>query len=131
MAIIDGPVNQRDAKLLSMLRRTMTMTSELLPRNSFLDEDGFLSNPSSWSPQLATTIANHAGIRRLSERHWIIINALRDEYDQTGIIPTPKHLCHKHHLNEKQTYALFRNRFNNAWRIAGLPNPGEEAISYL
>ncbi|MFP4062057.1 MAG: TusE/DsrC/DsvC family sulfur relay protein [Halochromatium sp.] len=42
-------------------------------------ESGFLVNPLDWDEDVAKALADIEGIE-LSERHWDIINYLRDEY---------------------------------------------------
>ncbi len=42
-------------------------------------ESGFLVNPLDWDEEVAKTLADIEGIE-LTERHWDVINYLRDEY---------------------------------------------------
>lgn len=42
-------------------------------------ESGFLVNPLDWDEDVAKALADSEGIE-LSERHWDVINYLRDEY---------------------------------------------------
>ena len=44
------------------------------------NENGYLNNLEDWSEGLAQVIANEEGLDELTEKHWDIINYLRDEY---------------------------------------------------
>jgi TusE/DsrC/DsvC family sulfur relay protein len=44
------------------------------------NENGYLNNLEDWSEGLAQVIANEEGLGELTEKHWDIINYLRDEY---------------------------------------------------
>jgi TusE/DsrC/DsvC family sulfur relay protein len=94
------------------------------------DADGFLLDPQRWDNSLAEQIANEDGIGTLSEAHWAIIQQLRDHYLAYGSIQPESHLCHANDLEPTCISDLFQN-MREAWRIAGLPNPGEEAKSYM
>jgi protease I len=97
-----------------------------------LDEEGFLQNSSDWNEQLATWLAHKEGIDELSESCWQVIYALREYYQQHRHVPDFRQLCEAAH--QKDVYCmqrLFKNDGSKAWRIAGLPNPGEEIKTYL
>lgn len=44
------------------------------------NENGYLTNLEDWSEGLAQVIADEEGLGALTEKHWDIINYLRDEY---------------------------------------------------
>jgi len=97
---------------------------------ALFDEDGLLREFSRWSEPLAEALARDIGIGMLTDAHWKIIRTLRDHYAMSGAAPVMHLVCRdagveRERVNEMFGYCL------NAWRIAGLPNPGEEAKSYL
>ncbi len=94
------------------------------------DEYGFLIYPAQWDDELAQQIAREDGIGELSEAHWAIIRQLRDHYLNSGALLPASHACHLNHQDLDCVDGLFQN-LREAWRIAGLPNPGEEAKSYM
>ncbi len=94
------------------------------------DEDGFLIDPAQWDNELAQQIAREDGIGELSEAHWVIIRQLRDHYLNSGALLPASHACHVNQQDLDCVDGLFHNQ-REAWRIAGLPNPGEEAKSYM
>ena len=90
------------------------------------DEDGFLLDPLDWTPELAIEIADADGLLNLTSAHWKIIDYLREHYLTSGTLPVMNHVCRVNHLERHCVHALFHNP-REAWRVAGLPNPGEEA----
>ena len=95
------------------------------------DEDGFLTDPKQWNESLARLIAACDGFGELSQEHWSIIQSMRDEYFKYRAPPVPRFVCHINHMQKNCMGELFDNDRREAWRIAGLPNPGEEAKAYL
>lgn len=94
------------------------------------DPDGFLNNPSMWSDELANQIAEHDGLAPLTERHWQVIRHIRDRYFRVGGVPVMRLVCRATGLQKDEIHGLFGGCLT-IWRIAGLPNPGEEAKAYL
>ena len=99
--------------------------------DSLLNADGFLYKPQTWTTAIASAIAHQDGLPELTHDHWVIIHALRDHYQQFGAaLPAFSHICNKHHLGKYCVDRLFRSE-REAWRVAGLPDPGEEAKAYM
>ena len=98
---------------------------------NLLDTDGFISDPEVWSEELAKRIAHNDGLPELTPEHWTVIHALREHYHRFGTAPPAfSHICNEHHLGKHCVENLFRSD-REAWRIAGLPDPGEEAKAYM
>jgi tRNA 2-thiouridine synthesizing protein E len=97
---------------------------------SLFDEDGLLLDPKSWTEAMAQEIAYSCGVGLLTEEHWQVIRALREHYSHYGVAPAMSSVCHRHGKDRHWVHDLFHTCFN-AWRVAGLPNPGEEAKTYL
>ena len=94
------------------------------------DEDGLLKDPAQWNETVAAEIARREGVGRLTEEHWEVIRSLRERYARFGVAPAMSNVCHKHGKPTSWVHDLFQTCLN-AWRVAGLPNPGEEAKAYL
>ena len=94
------------------------------------DEDGFLTDPHSWTRQTAKTLAEMDGIGPLTPDHWAIIYYLREHHLTYGSLPPMSQICRTRHLDRNAVQRLFGG-CRAAWRLAGLPNPGEEAKSYM
>lgn len=98
--------------------------------DELFDEDGFLLDPEVWNEDLALHIADHDGIGPLNEQHWRVIRYLRERYMRVGGIPAMRHVCRATSINRQAAYDLFGG-CREIWRLAGLPNPGEEAKAYF
>jgi len=94
-----------------------------------LDEGGFLINPHDWAPSFSEVRAAEINIL-LTKKHWELIKLIRYKYLALGALPTMRSVCkktgfEKHELKEQFGSCLF------LWRLAGLPDPGEEAKTYM
>jgi len=97
---------------------------EILGKQLELDEDGHLKNPDDWNEEIAKEIAKHEGIEELTERHWMVINFMRKEYQEKGDAPSIRKLTKQSGVSTKELYQLFpKGPAKKAAKIAGLPKP--------
>jgi tRNA 2-thiouridine synthesizing protein E len=94
------------------------------------DAAGFLANIGDWNETLARDIAELDGIGQLTETHWKVIRHLRQSWFEHHTIPAVSHTCHVAGLGAQCLEDLFHGP-REAWRVAGLPDPGEEARAYM
>ena len=99
------------------------------PPHGFND-DGFLADTVRWTPRLAQDIAHQEGLGGLSDKHWEVIHLVRERYFSIGALPVMRLVCRAAGLDPHKAHHLFSSCLS-LWRIAGLPNPGEEALSYM
>lgn len=90
----------------------------------------FIEDPQDWNEELAIKWAREEGVNELTDRHWKVLHELRRHYLPEKNLPVMKVVCHDLGLEEGCISKLFINP-EVAWRIAGLPDPGEEAKAYL
>lgn len=95
-----------------------------------VDESGLLIDSGAWNESVARELAASDGITELTEDHWKIIRALREHYAKFGVAPAMHQICRAQGHDWQWAHELFHTCLG-AWRIAGLPDPGEEAKSYL
>ena len=95
-----------------------------------IDVDGLLIHPEDWNKSVAEKLAHQLDINELTPDHWLVINALRDYHAKLGVAPSMNSVCHQYKKDGLWVHNLFATCLN-AWRVAGLPDPGEEAKSYL
>lgn len=107
----------------------MSVTNETQLLNC--DEEGFLTDCEIWNKSIAKELAQLEGIDSLNNQQWKFVTTLRQYYFTFHKLPQMRRVCHIQHLGNNCANELFNNRGINAWRIAGLPDPGEEAKSYL
>jgi TusE/DsrC/DsvC family sulfur relay protein len=94
------------------------------------DVDGFLADPEHWTPELATRIARLDGIGELGAKHWEVIRHVRKQFYSHGSLPVMRLVCRAAGLDRHKAHKLFSS-CKGLWRVAGLPNPGEEAKAYM
>jgi tRNA 2-thiouridine synthesizing protein E len=97
---------------------------------AWFDADGFLSETDNWTPRLAEVLALQAGIVELTAKHWEVIHFVRERYFSIGALPVMRLVCRAAGLDRSRAHELFSS-CRTLWRIAGLPNPGPEAASYM
>lgn len=97
---------------------------------AFFDEGGFLLDPALWTEELAEGLARQEGIRQLTDDHWRVIRHVRVRFQALGGMPSMRRVCRATGLSREAVYRLFGNCLR-VWRIAGLPDPGEEAKAYM
>jgi tRNA 2-thiouridine synthesizing protein E len=105
-----------------------TSMSELA--NVTFDESGFVTDPSQWSETLAAETARQLGIRELGEAHLQVLRYMRERCLEHGSICAMEVICHGVHMDKDCVRRLFGGPVE-AWKIAGLPNPGTEALTYM
>ena len=89
-----------------------------------VDEDGFIQDPEIWSEAIAAAIAVTEEVEDLTDEHWVVVNYLREYYQQFGIAPMIRKLCKQTGFDLKYIYELFPSGpAKGACKIAGLPKP--------
>lgn len=100
------------------------------PFPAIFDPNGFLIDSASWSESLADRIAQNDGLGELNELQIGLLHALRREFAKHGCVTALSHVCHLTGQSADCMQHLFPSP-RIAWRMAGLPDPGEEAKAYL
>lgn len=99
-------------------------TAVLDNRTIELDKDGNLAHREDWNESIAQEFATMEGVGELNERHWIVINFMRKEFDVKGDAPSIRKLTKESGVSTKELYALFpKGPAKKAAKIAGLPKP--------
>jgi tRNA 2-thiouridine synthesizing protein E len=93
------------------------------------DEDGFLLDHNVWTEELGRAIAEEEAVGPMTEEHWRVIAHVRNKFLTLGALPNLRLVCRATNLSKADIYTLFGGCMV-IWRIAGLPNPGEEAKAY-
>ncbi len=125
--VLQNPPSHR-----SHIEQLRTENIDDIVANINRDDDGFLKDLDDWNEQLALWLAQQEGLEGLSEARWQVIYALREYYQVHHHVPDFRHLCQAAHQEDVYCMQrLFNNDGSKAWRIAGLPNPGEELKTYL
>jgi len=109
---------------------TPTAALPLASGAPLFDEEGFLYDPLVWDEAMAQRIAAQDGLAPLTETHFKVLHYLRDRYLRLGGLPVMRLVCRANDLDREGVNRLFGG-CRGAWRTAGLPNPGEEAKTYM
>ena len=94
------------------------------------DDQGFLLDSSQWSRETARHLAHLEGVDELTLRHWAVIRYMRERYLGSDALPNIRLVCRATGLDRKEIEHLFGG-CRSIWRIAGLPNPGTEALAHM
>lgn len=92
------------------------------------DANGYLANIEDWNEDVAKAMAEYEGVS-LTEKHWDLINYLRDEYlNNGGNQPNTRNIVKAmsakwdEKVGQKDIYELFpKDPSKQGGRIAGLP----------
>lgn len=99
-------------------------TKQYGERTVEVDADGHLVKRTDWDQRLAELIACDEGISHLTDRHWLVINFMRKEFEQKGDAPSIRRLTKESGVPTKELYELFpKGPAKKAAKIAGIPKP--------
>jgi len=97
------------------------MAAETDPK---LDHDGFLTEMTDWSRELAAKLGERNDIPPLVPDHWKIIEYVRGYYLEYGIGPPIVKIAKSTKLTSERICTLFPcGVARGAYRLAGLPRP--------
>lgn len=104
------------------------MTIEVGGKTVETDANGYLVNVEDWNEDVAKVIAEQEGVE-LTDKHWDLINYLRDEYiNNSGNQPNTRNIVKamsakwNEKIAQKDVYELFpKDPSKQGGRIAGLP----------
>lgn len=99
-------------------------TQTILNQEISFDDEGFMTDHTQWSPELATELAKANGLDELNERHFLVIDFMRKSFIETGSGPTIRRLTKQSGVPTKELYALFPGApAKKAALIAGIKKP--------
>lgn len=97
-------------------------TKELAGVTVDVNEEGFMTDHSQWTEEVAKAIAAEEDIN-LTDEHWNVINIIHEQVKAKGQVPTIRGLK-KLGVETKKLYDLFPNGpVKKASRIAGYLKP--------
>ena len=89
-----------------------------------IDENGYMADHTAWTKAIAEVLAKEEGIDELTDRHYIVIDFMRKEYEENGTGPSIRKLNKQSGVNTKELYQLFPGGpAKKAALIAGIPKP--------
>lgn len=89
-----------------------------------VDAEGFMTDPSQWTPEIAAVIAKEEGIAQLTPAHWKVIEFMQKEFKANGQVPTIRKINKAGVIGTKELYEIFPGGpGKKAAKIAGLGKP--------
>jgi tRNA 2-thiouridine synthesizing protein E len=88
------------------------------------DDDGFLTDPVSWTADVAEALAHAEGVESLTDRHWKVLALCREWFARERRRPDLHFVAILSGYGCQELIALFgKDPLTQIARIAGLPNP--------
>ncbi len=92
--------------------------------NVKMDAEGFMTDPNEWTQEIADIMAVEEDIAPLTERHWVVINFVRDQFAKTGDFPSLRSIGKQSGVDTKELYALFpKGPAKKVARVSGFGKP--------
>ena len=89
-----------------------------------VDDEGFLTDFSQWTRDIAAAIAKDEGVAELTPAHWKVIEFMQKEFKENGQAPTIRRINKSGVVTTKELYDLFPGGpAKKAAKIAGLKKP--------
>lgn len=89
-----------------------------------VDSEGFLTDAGQWNRDIAQEVASEAGLGTLTDRHWMVVDFMRNTFLETGSAPSIRSLGKLSGVPIKELYELFpHGPAKLAARIGGIPKP--------
>lgn len=99
------------------------MLREYRGRQVDVNDEGFLTDATQWTPDVGEAIADELGLR-LTPEHWKVIGFCREDAAREGQPPGLRRISKLSGVGTKELYALFpKGPGKLAARVAGLPKP--------
>ena len=98
-------------------------TATIAGKELIVDAEGFLQQPDQWDRTVAEAMASKLGLA-LTDRHWMVIDFMRNTYLETGRAPSIRSLGKQSGVPIKELYQLFpKGPAKLAAKLAGIPKP--------
>jgi tRNA 2-thiouridine synthesizing protein E len=99
-------------------------TLTIAGRDVKVNEEGFMTDPSQWTREIAEAIARQEGIPELTEAHWKVIEFCRRSAEDSGKAPTLRTITTGSGISTKEMFALFpKGPAKKVAHISGLGKP--------
>jgi tRNA 2-thiouridine synthesizing protein E len=88
-----------------------------------VDEEGYMTDSSQWTKEVAAEIAKEEGIEELTDTHYAVLEFIRQKVSE-GATLTIRAIGKSGHTDIKGFYKLFPGApLKKATKIAGVPKP--------
>ena len=88
------------------------------------NEEGFITDPGAWTPEIAKVLAKQEGLEELTEAHWEVIDFCRAHATENGASPTLRQITSGTDISTKELFKLFpKGPAKKVSKISGLGKP--------
>ena len=99
-------------------------TREIAGATIEFDDENFMVDYTQWNEDIAKVLATEEGIDTLSDRHFVVLNFMRKEFEEKGTGPSIRKLTKQSGVPTKELYSLFPGGpAKKAAKIAGITKP--------
>ena len=92
--------------------------------NVTVNDEGFMTDPSEWTKEIAEVIAKQEGIEALTDDHWKIIDFCRQTGEESGSAPTLRQITTGTGVTTKELFKLFpKGPAKKVAKVSGLGKP--------
>jgi dissimilatory sulfite reductase related protein len=89
-----------------------------------VNDEGFMTDPSEWTREIAEALAVEEGVGELTPAHWKVIDFCRQDAKATGKAPALRRITSTAGVSTKDLFALFpKGPAKKVARISGLGKP--------
>lgn len=102
------------------------MTTKIIAGKTVqVNEEGFMTNPSEWTKDIAVEMAKEEGLAELTSAHWKVVDFARAKASETGgAAPTLRTITTHAGVTTKELFTLFpKGPAKKVAKIAGLGKP--------
>ncbi len=100
------------------------LTKVIAGKNVEVNAEGFMTNPSEWTREIAVEMAREEGLAELSPAHWKVIDFARQKAAESGASPTLRTITNNAGVSTKELFTLFpKGPAKKVAKIAGLGKP--------
>jgi tRNA 2-thiouridine synthesizing protein E len=94
-------------------------------KNVQVNEEGYLTDPTEWTKEIAVELAKEEGLAEITSAHWKVIEFARQKANENhGGAPTLRTITSNAGVTTKELFALFpKGPAKKVAKIAGLGKP--------
>jgi tRNA 2-thiouridine synthesizing protein E len=98
-------------------------TATIAGREVQINDEGFLTDPGEWTPEIGAELAQNIGID-MTDEHWKLITWLREDFAAKGETATTRRVQNAGGFPTKQQFVMFPKKpARKMAYVAGLPKP--------
>ena len=99
-------------------------TREIAGKTVQVNDEGFMTNPSEWTKDIAVEVAKEEGVAELTDAHWKVIDFCRQTGMASGSAPTLRTITTGTGVTTKELFGLFpKGPAKKVAKISGLGKP--------